>query len=176
MTPPFAWRDEFLDLIGKQNQANLVVVANCREGQHGGNLRRQLPFRLFVRAKQTGAADIHYQHQRQFAFLDEFLDEGMIHAGRHVPINGAHLVTRLILADLVEIHPLPLEHAMVLPSERFTHEPIRANLDLPDFFKYFARNHRLPNLSLTPRFSAPRPSHFIPPTSHYGTGNSSNIF
>src|SRR5204863_6770647 len=78
----------------------------------------------------------------QFAFLDELFDEGMVHAGGHVPINRAHVVAGLILTHLVEIHALALEDAVVLAGERFADEPVRADFNLSDFFENFAGNHR----------------------------------
>src|SRR5439155_22596205 len=39
-------------------------------------------------------------------------------------------------------HALALEDGMVLAGERFADEPVRANLDLADFFENFAGNHR----------------------------------
>src|ERR1043165_1010546 len=65
----------------------------------------------------------------------------MIHPRRHVPINRAHLIPRLIFADLLKIHALAFEDAMVLAGESFAHQAIGANLDLADFSKNFARNH-----------------------------------
>ena len=65
----------------------------------------------------------------------------MIHPRRHVPINGTDFVSRLILANLVEIHPLALEDAVILAGQRLAHQPVGANLDLADFFKDLARDH-----------------------------------
>src|SRR5579883_990964 len=65
----------------------------------------------------------------------------MVHPRRNVPVNRAHFVSRLVFADFLEIHPLALKNAVVLAGERFRHQPIRADLDLPDFFKDLSGNH-----------------------------------
>ena len=113
-----ARRDELLDLVGEQDQAHLVVVADGGEGEHRGDLGRQLALGLRARAEQARAAHVHHQHQRQLAFLDELLDERMVHPRGDVPVNRAHLVAGLVFAHLVEVHPLALEDAVVLAGER----------------------------------------------------------
>ena len=67
----------------------------------------------------------------------------MIHPCRHVPINRAHVIARLVFPHLVKIHPLPLEHGMILPRQRLRDDAIRPDLDLPDFFEDFAGDHGL---------------------------------
>ena len=59
---------------------------------------------------------------REFAFLDELLDERMVHPRGDVPVNRAHVVAGLVFAHLVEVHALALEDGMVLARERFGHE------------------------------------------------------
>ena len=94
-----------------------------------------------ARAEQAGTAHVHDEHEREFALLDEFLDERMVHPRGDVPVNGAHVVAGLVFAHLVEVHALAFEDGMVLARERFGHDAVRANLDLPDFFENLAGNH-----------------------------------
>ena len=109
----FAWRDEFLDGIAEQDEAHLVVVANGGEGEHRCDFGGEFAFGLIARAEQTGPTHVDKQHQGEFAFFDEFFHEGMIHSGGHVPIDRAHFIARLIFTDLLEIHSLAFEHAVV---------------------------------------------------------------
>jgi hypothetical protein len=97
-------------------------------------------FGLVARAEQAGAAHVHDEHEREFAFLDELLDERMVHPRGDVPVNRAHVVAGLVFAHLVEVHALALEDGMILARERFGHDAVRAQLDLPDFFENLAGN------------------------------------
>ena len=60
------------------------------------------------------------------------LDEGMAHTRGHVPVNGPHVVSRDVFADLVELHSLALEYRMVFARELLIDEPVRDDPDLPD--------------------------------------------
>ena len=144
MPPALSWRNEFLDFVRKQDQTHFVVISDRRKSQDRGNLGGELAFRLRAGAEQARTTDIDNQHECQFPLFDEFLDERMIHSRRHVPIDRAHFVARLVLTDLLEVHALALEDAVILPGEGFAHKPIGAELDLADLLKNFARYHDCP--------------------------------
>src|SRR6185369_16711938 len=91
--------------------------------------------------EQARATQIDNEHEGQLALLHEFFDERVVHAGGHIPIDGAHLIPGLILAHLLKVHPLAFEDAMILASEAFADQAIGAQLDLADFLKDLARNH-----------------------------------
>src|SRR4051794_29799172 len=62
VTAAFAGRDEFLDFVGEENQPDLVIVANGREGEDGSDFGGEFALRLFARAEQAGAADVDEKH------------------------------------------------------------------------------------------------------------------
>ncbi len=138
---PFAGRHVFLDLVGKQNQPHLVVVADGGKRQHRGQLSRHLALGLLDRAEKAGPAQVDQQHQRQLAFLGVHLYERLIHPGGHVPVDRSNLVAGRVLAHLLEVQPLPLERAVVLPGQRLGHETLSAQLNLPDFLENLLRDH-----------------------------------
>ena len=63
----FARRDEFLDSVREQQQADLVVVADRREREHRGDLGGEFAFGLIARAEQARATDVHDEQEREFA-------------------------------------------------------------------------------------------------------------
>ena len=137
----FAGRDVFLDDVGEEDEADLVVVADGGEGEDGGDLGGEFALGLGAGTERAGAAEVHEEHDGEFAFLDEFFDEGMVHPRGDIPVDGAHVVAGLVFAHLVEVHALAFEHAVVLARERLGHEAVGANLDLADFFEDFAGDH-----------------------------------
>src|SRR5471032_2860984 len=112
----FAWRDEFFHLVAEENETDLVVVADGGEGKHGGDLGGEFALGLAARAEQAGAAHVHDEHEREFAFLDKLLNERMIHPRGDVPVNRPHVVAGLIFAHLVEVHAWPLKTEWYWPA------------------------------------------------------------
>src|SRR5207244_9097097 len=61
------------------------------------------------------------------------------------PPERTYLLTLLLVAYLIEVHPLSLKDTVILAGERFADEPVRPNLDLANFFENLARNHDCKN-------------------------------
>src|SRR5687768_4435310 len=100
VTPSFFRRNKFLDLVGKENQPDFVVVAYSGEGQDAGDFGGQFAFGLLAGAEEARAGEIDNQHDCELAFLDKLLDERMIHPRGDIPIDRADFVAGLIFADL----------------------------------------------------------------------------
>src|SRR5437764_15282544 len=118
MARALAGRDEVLDAIGKLDQADAVVVADGAEGEDGGNLGGNLAFLLVSAAIAETGAGIDDEHDRQLAFLNEALDEGMPHPRGDVPVDGADVVAGLVFAHLLEGDAGTLENAVILAADQ----------------------------------------------------------
>jgi hypothetical protein len=73
------------------------------------------------------------QDHRQFSLFGEFLHECRAKPRRDVPIDRPYLVTRLVLAHVLEVHPASLENAVVITREHRLHETLRLDLKRADF-------------------------------------------
>src|SRR5205823_67548 len=91
-------RDEQLDVIGKQDAADLVVVADRAERKHARDLRGEFALAEMHAAEFARRAYVHDEHHRELALLGEFLDESIPHARRDVPVNRPHVIARLVFA------------------------------------------------------------------------------
>src|SRR5205085_931605 len=135
MRPALFRRNEKLDTIAEEEEPDLVVVSNRAEGEETGDFRRQLPFRLRDAAEISGRAHVHDQDHRQLTFLREFFDKGGAEPRGHVPIDGTNLITRLIFAHFIEVHPATLEDAVVIAREDCLHETLGLDFERADFLK-----------------------------------------
>src|SRR5438094_733634 len=99
---PLARRNESFDDVRKDNQTDLIVVADRAKSQDGGQLGGHVALFLPQGAESLAGAGIHQQHDGQFPFFDKPLDEGMAHPRRDVPVDVANIVPRLIFPDLLE--------------------------------------------------------------------------
>ena len=138
---PLLRRDEVLDAVGEQDQADLVVVADRAQREHRAQLGRNLALEARDAAELTRGAQVDQQHHRQLALLHVLLDERLPHAGRHVPVDRAHVVAGDVFPDLGELHAAALEHAVVLAGKRAVDQPPRADVNASDLAERLGGQH-----------------------------------
>ena len=131
-------RNEELDPVAEEQQADLVVVVDGAEGQDRRHLGRHLALALLHAPEIPGGTDIKHDHHRHLPLLGELLDIGLPGAGGDVPVDGADLVARRVGADLLEVHPASLEDALVLSRERRLDKAARAQLEAADLAENLA--------------------------------------
>ena len=129
---PAARRHESLDPIGEEEQSGPVAVLQRAEDEQRGDLRGHFRLRLRREPGRLRGAAVDRDERGQLALLDEDLHERLADACRHVPVDGADLVARLVRPDLAERHPASLEHRVVPARQGVEHGPAGGDLDAPD--------------------------------------------
>ena len=84
------------------------------------------------------------EEQRQLALFHERLHEGMAHARRHIPVDGAEIVAMLVFADLRELDALAAEDGTVLAGEEGVDQVPRPELDPLHVLQDFGRDRPPP--------------------------------
>ena len=123
-----------LDAVGKEHDADFVVVLNGRESQRGGNFGHHIALHLVDGAEVERATDIDQQHHREFALFLEHLHVGSVEPRRHVPVDVAHVVAELVFAHLAEGHTAPFESRVILACKDVRTQASRLNLDFSNLF------------------------------------------
>ena len=139
--PSLLGRDEDLHLVCENQESHAVVVLYGGEGQERRYLDPDLPLHLGTAAKAARSAGVDHEHHGELAFLLEHLDIGSTHPGGHVPIDGADIVPRLVLAHLRELHPLALEYRVVVARKEIVHHGAGMNIDQVYFSENLFGNH-----------------------------------
>ena len=135
-------RHELLHLVGEDDEADPIVVADRREGQHRRQLGRQVPLLPHARAEPPRGRHVDQQEHRHLALLGEELHVGVVHARRDVPVDEPDVVARDVLPHLGKGDAAPLEDGVVLPRHPIAHQALGDDLDLPDALEELARQHR----------------------------------
>ena len=133
MLAPGARRQIEFRLIGKDQEPDLVVVADGAEREKRGGFDHLFALVLLPCPEKPGGGGIHGKHHRKLAFLAVFLDERRAHARGHVPVDVADVILRSIFPDFAELDSAPLEHAVIRAPGDLVHKT--AGLDL--YFFYF---------------------------------------
>ena len=129
--PPLARRDVLHDLVRKQHEADLVLVADGRQRQKRGSLGRQFHLGARHAAIALRAGNVHHEKDRQFALFAETLDERRACARGDVPVDGAHVVARDVGPHLVELDTLALERRVVVAAQAVIDKTVGEDADLP---------------------------------------------
>ena len=138
---PFFRRHIFFHIVAENNQSDFVVILDRRKRQHGAYFRGNFTLHLLDGSEFARRTDIDQQHDSQFTFFLEHLDIGMPHPRGHFPVDGAHIIAVLILANLGKLHPSSLEHRMVFAGKHIVYQTPGLNLDSLDFFDNFLGDH-----------------------------------
>ena len=109
--------DRALDLAVEQDRADGVAAA----GEQAGERRRQLGQHELLGAVDRAEAHrrraVEQEPGRQLAILDVLTEERRVHPRGHVPVDVADVVTRLVLAQIVEVRADPAEDRPVVPLQ-----------------------------------------------------------
>ncbi len=140
MATPFLGRHELLDPVREEQQANSVVVLDRRHCDHRRDLCRCLGLEAAPRTELCRTRQVDSEENRELTLLRVFLYEWMSHAGGDVPIDGAEVIARRVLAHLGELHPLALKDRLVFAAEQRVDQSARPQLDQLDLTQDLSRN------------------------------------
>ncbi len=128
----FLRRDIFLNTVREEDDTYLVVVLYGRERQRSSNLSHEGALRLSCSTEVERPRHIDKEHHRELALFLKHFYVGMMEARRHIPVDVAHIVAKLILAHLSKGHTTPLEGRMVLSCKDILTQAARLDLNLPN--------------------------------------------
>jgi len=125
---PSAARGDDLELaIAIDHRAHAIAVAGQQAREHGDQFDRQLALFHVARPEVHRPAQIEQKPGGDLAILLEFPDIRSLHPRSDVPVDVAHVVPGLVLAQAGEVHAVAPEQAPVVALE----EAVQAADDLP---------------------------------------------
>ena len=124
--------------VGKEDDADLIVVLDSRESECSSNLRCHISLRLTHGTEIERAGDVNEEHNRQFTLLLKDLHIRPVQPCGHIPVDVADIVAELIFPHLGKLHTSALECRVVLSGEDILAQTAGLDLYLP----YFPKNIR----------------------------------
>ncbi|VTR68767.1 hypothetical protein DESC_720145 [Desulfosarcina cetonica] len=124
--------DVAFHLIGEENRAGLVVVADGVEGQDGGHLGGGFALDAGRGAESPRGAHVHEEHDHLLALFAITLDEGSAHACRHLPVDTFDVIAGRVFAHLFELDACPTEDRPVLAGHDRVDHAAGLDMDLLD--------------------------------------------
>ena len=106
----------------KTMRPTLSLFFDGGKGEKSADLGSELILGLLDGPEASRSTEVHQEHDRELTLFAEFLDERLAGPGRDVPVDGADIVPRLVFPHLVELHPAPLEYALVFSGQDVVHD------------------------------------------------------
>jgi hypothetical protein len=128
-------------VIREQEESDPVPVSRRGEGDQGTGFRRGLPLLAGAAPERERAGEVDRHDDRQLALLVESLDEGAADAGGDVPIDGADVIARYVLAHLGELQAVSAEGAPVGAREDLLDRPPAPDRETADLREELGGDH-----------------------------------
>ena len=93
-------RDVVLHLVGHDSEPDTIIVVKGCKSENRSEFGHDGPLCQFVAAEIQARAAVDDKDHGQLAFFDESSDERLIQPSRDFPIDRAHIVARLVSADI----------------------------------------------------------------------------
>src|SRR2546422_3151483 len=123
-------RKKLADPVGEQHQTDPVVVVERRDGQERGDVGGKLALGDTRRAEPSARGHVDGEVDVELALLAVLLYVGDAHPRGDVPVDGPDIVSRLVLAHLLEVEAQATENAAVRADHRFVGQDARLDLNL----------------------------------------------
>jgi hypothetical protein len=114
-----------------QHGAHAVAVAREQARQHGHKAGEDVALGVALRAKVDGGAQVQQKPGRHFAVFGEHAHMGRVQARRHVPVDVAHIVVGLVLAQIGQVQPAAAHQRAVVALQQAVEPPDDMPLQLP---------------------------------------------
>ncbi len=127
--------------ITEEGRADAVVRMGRREGEHRGHLGRELRPGAPPASNLGRRALIHQQEDGEFALFVMPAQVGDAEPRSDAPVDGADVVTRLVLAYVLELDAAAAEGTCVVAGREVAHQPARREFESPHLFGDLVRDH-----------------------------------
>jgi DNA-binding transcriptional LysR family regulator len=113
-----------------EERADPVAVAGQDAREHGDERGRDALLRQLARAEVDASRQVEQEPRMEVAVLDELAHIGLLEPCRDVPVDAAHIVVHLVLAQVGEVDAAAAQQRAVIalqqPVEPPQHRPLEA--------------------------------------------------
>ena len=125
-----ACRQHGVDPIAVEQRTDPVAVAGEQSRQHADELARDALLGVALRAELDAAAQVDQEPRAQLAVFGELAHVRHLQPRGHVPVDVAHIVVVLVLAQVGQVEPATAPQRAVIPLqlsiEPTQHGPLQA--------------------------------------------------
>ena len=137
----FGGGDKHFNLVGKNDQADLVIIFYGRKRQQGAQFSCHFIFYFQGASKRTGRGQVYQENDGQLPLFNKKFYMGFPGAGGYVPVNGPYVIADPVFPDLVKLHAASLEDTSVFTGKAVVNRLTGIDLDVAYFFGQFFWNH-----------------------------------